>query len=100
MPTGEDLDHPVLIISSNRANGYENYYTGVMMSATEYKDRFSFPLSNEMFESPLEKPNSCIRGYIIVGFREVDVRSLKNRMIPIHFKILLDQIKASIFCID
>lgn len=100
MPTGEDLPHPVLIISSNRANSYENYYTGVMMSATEHVDRFSFPLSDDMFESPLDKSNCCIRTYITLGFREADIKNFKNRMKMPHFKILLEQIKTSIFAVD
>lgn len=73
LPDGNELPHPVLIISSNSSNGYEKHYTGVMMSATKHKDRFSFTCDNLMFESSLEKGNCQLRLYIIIGFNESDI---------------------------
>jgi hypothetical protein len=100
LPDGQELPHPVLIISSNSSNGYENHYTGVMMSATKHKDRFSFPCDNSMFESPLEKDNCQLRLYIIIGFNESDIAKFKNRMKPVHFTGLIEQVKNLVFCID
>lgn len=100
MPDGQDLPHPVLIISSNRSNRYENRYTGVMMSATQTKDKFSFACMDEMFESPLQKPNCQFRTYIILGFNETQISKFVNRMKPIHFEALIDEIKENILTSD
>lgn len=97
MPDGKELPHPVLIISSDSSNSYENYYTGVMMSATQHIDRFSFKCENNMFESPLEKTGCQYRLYIIVGFKETDVSTFKNRMKKIFLKLLINQVKENIF---
>ena len=98
MPDGQELAHPVLIISSNMSNSYENRYTGVMMSATSHRDRFSFECTNEMFESPLSKTGSQFRTYIILGFNENQISRLANNMKSIHLTALLNEIKNYIFC--
>lgn len=98
LPDGKELVHPVLIISSNASNSYENRYTGVMMSSTAHKDRFSFQCSNEMFESPLQKSGSQFRTYIILGFNEDQISRLVNQMKPIHLGALLAEIRNYIFC--
>lgn len=100
LPDGTELPHPVLIISSNRCNSYENHYTGVMMSATSTKDRFSFMCDDSMFESKLEKNDCQLRTYILVAFHEKDIKKFKNRMIGVHLKALLNEIKNLIFIID
>lgn len=99
IPKGEPLEHPVLIISSNTSNSYENFYTGVMMSSTNYKDRYSFDCTNEMFESPI-KLGSQIRLYITASFKETEIKNFTNRIKPIHLKALLIQIKELIFSTD
>lgn len=68
LPDGTTLPHPVLIISCSTANSFEKSYTGVMMSATAHRDKFSFPCTDDMFEGPL-KANSQLRLYIIIGFK-------------------------------
>ncbi len=100
MPDGQDLPHPVLIISSNRSNRYEHRYTGVMMSATQVKDKFSFICRDEMFESRLQKTNCQFRTYIILGFNETQISRFLNRMKTIHFEALIDEIKENIFIRD
>jgi len=100
LPDGKDLPHPVLIISSNRSNRYENRYTGVMMSATSSKDKFSFQCANEMFESPLPKAGCQFRTYIVLGFNESQIAKFLNRMKAIHFEMLLEEIKETVFIMD
>ena len=100
LPDGTTLPHPFLIISCRSANSIENYYTGVMMTASNTTDIFSFLVSDLMFESPLEKNNCQFRLYIIVSFRECDIKSFKNRMKKVHFKAVADQIKDYVLSLD
>jgi len=97
LPDGKSLDHPILIISSNSANSYENSYTGVMMTSSSKIDRFSFEVDNLMFESPLDKSGCQLRLYIIVGFKESDIRIFKNRMKATFLQVVLKQVRDSIF---
>ncbi len=99
MPDGQKLPHPVLIISSNRANGYESYFTGVTMSATAHRDKFTFDCDNSMFEGTLAKDQCQIRLYITISFREADIKSLANRIKTVYLKAILDQMKEHVFCI-
>lgn len=89
MPKGEPLEHPIFIISSNTSNAYENRYTGIMMSATSLKDKFSFMLENSMFERPL-KPNSQLRLYLVFSFNESEIRNLHSRVTSsVYTKIII-----------
>jgi len=97
LPDGKSLDHPILKISSNSASSYENSYTGVMMTSSSKIDRFSFEVDNLMFESPLDKSGCQLRLYIIVGFKESDIRIFKNRMKPTFLQAVLKQVRDSIF---
>ncbi len=99
IPKGEPLPHPVLIISSDKSNSHEKFYTGLMMSSTTHKDRYSFDCTNEMFESPL-KSGSQIRIYITVSFKETEIKNFANRIKRVHLKILLNQVKDLLFSID
>ena len=99
LPDGAILYHPVLIISCNRAISYQNYYSGIMMSATKHIDNFSMPCDNIMFESPL-KEGSHLKIYLILGFNEIEIHKWINRMKPIHFKAVLNQIKDFVFDLE
>jgi hypothetical protein len=50
-----------------------------------------------MFESPLDKSGCQLRLYIIVGFKESDIRIFKNRMKPTFLQAVLKQVRDSIF---
>lgn len=81
LPDGTDNeDHPILIISNDSSNSYESFYTGLMISATEHVDRFSFPLDKSQTNSPMRKPGSQIRLRIVISFREEDVSGKKNEL--------------------
>lgn len=99
LPDGQVLSHPVLIISSKRS-GYEPYYTGVMMTASSHKDRYSFRCDNTMFESPLEKTGCQLRLYLVFGFIKDDISSLKNTMKKIPLQSVLEQVREYIFNFD
>lgn len=100
LPTGEVLRHPFLILSCHNSNSQENFYTGVMMTASTHYDGFSFRVDNTMFERPLEKTNCQLRLYILASFRAEDVEQLLSRMKKIHFQQVIDEIKAYTLCVD
>lgn len=100
LPTGGEAVHPFLIISCNRANSKENYYTGVMMSATAHRDGSTFAVENNMFERPLEKENCQLRLYILVSFSESKITERLSKMKRIHFKEVIEEIKDYVLVID
>ncbi len=95
-PTGT-LRHPILIVSSNTSNGYESFYTGVMMTASVQNDRYSFLCTDEMFENPLRKDHCKLRLYITTGFRESDIKSKINKMKPHDLRQVLKQLNELVF---
>lgn len=99
LPDGSVLRHPVLIINSSRL-GYETYYTGVMMTSSAEKDRYSFLCDNDMFTTPLEKNGCQLRLYLIFGFREEDTANLKSQMKKVYYTTVINQIKEYILNID
>lgn len=99
LPDGQVLKHPILIVSHNTANIAEDFYTGVMMTSSNHKDKFSFQVDNTMFESPIEKEGCQLRLYIIFSFREADIHRLVSRIKKPHLKNLLIQIKETVFVI-
>lgn len=100
VPTGENLRHPFLIVSCHRANSKENYYTGVMMTSSSYKDGSTFALENNMFESPLEKEHCQLRLYILVSFPESKIERFLSKMKRLHFQQVIDEIKEYVLVVD
>lgn len=100
LPDGKVLEHPYVIISSGKVNSIENSYLGVMITGTISNDKYSFDLTDSMFERPLNKI-SQIRIRLISSFNESQVRgSIFSRMKPIPFKNLVDEITSVVLSID
>lgn len=99
LPDDTSLAHPVLIVSSDFSNSYENHYTGLMMTSSVITDRFSFSCKNNMFERPLEKTGCHLRLYILVGFNESEVSTFKNRMEKSYLIQVIDQLKECVICV-
>jgi hypothetical protein len=97
-PTGT-LRHPILIVSSNRSNGYEYFYTGVMMTSSDQKDSYSFHCTDEMFENPLRLKNCKLRLYITASFKESEISKKINKMKTQDFKQVLKQLNDLVFSI-
>lgn len=58
--------HPYIILSINDANVQEDSFQAVMITSSSYKDDFSFKLTDEMFDKPLEKSNCHVRMHLII----------------------------------
>lgn len=83
LPDGQLLKHPVIVISNNDINDFENGFTGVMMtSSLEYKgDPYSFVLKDGYFTKNLttETGFSCVRVHLISTFPNARVIPNPNR---------------------
>lgn len=91
-------DHPFIVLSCQEANEYERTFIGVMITTTLNKDDYSFPLVNEMFESPLAKPNSHVRMHLLSLYVNEEIRGRRlNRMKEQYFKQLMAFIGDIIF---
>lgn len=100
MPDGKTLRHPVLIISCRAANCKESSYTAVMVTASQYRDNFTFVLEDTMFENPLAKNNCQLRLYILVAISESQIKSFANRMKIPHFRQVVKQIAEYVLSVD
>lgn len=68
MPQGGFKAHPVLVISNNNTNEYEEQFLAVMLSGSKnYEDEYSFWLKNNMLSKELTKETQ-IRANIIQSF--------------------------------
>lgn len=100
LPGGTLETHPFLILSCELANNSDNterYYTGVMLTHTKYKDRFTFEVTPDMIEGHHDGSWSQIRLYIISGFTNssisTDAGCYIGKLKPAFFKEVLETIK-------
>lgn len=100
MPDDQENNHPILIISCNSVNSKGDYYTGMMMSTTDYTDSFSFKITNDMFEGHLRKENCHLRTYIIISIKEDQIKSKINKMEVLPFKNLIKQVFEYVLFVD
>lgn len=99
MPDGQELSHPVLLIGNDNY-GYEEYYIGVIMSSTEYKDRYSYHCNDDMFDRPLFESGSCIRQNLIVGLRLDEIKKMVNQMKKPFLREVLKNIADNLLVIS
>ena len=94
--------HPFIVLSTQEANEYENTFTAVMITSSEYRrDDFSFDLVNEMFDHPLPKTNCHVRMHLLTLCLTEEIRGNKlNRMKEVYFKQLMLAIGDLIFNYD
>ena len=92
------VPHPFIVLSVKEANDLEGTFIGVMITASEYKDDFSFDLRDEMFENPLKKEGCHVRMHLLTMYLDTDIESKRlNVMKEFYFKQLLLTIGDLIF---
>jgi hypothetical protein len=94
--------HPFIVLSVRQANGYEGTFVACMVTSSNiYRDDFSFELTDEMFESPLDKKNSHVRMHLMTLCIEQFIEGKRiNRMKPFYFKQLMKSIGDLVFHYD
>lgn len=106
LPSGGEVTHPFLIISNSRAISHESvpYYTGVMMTHSTNKDKFSLQVTKEMIDGSYHNDWSQIRLHIIASFSESDISrditKYVGKMKKLDFTAVLNQIKDNILSVD
>jgi hypothetical protein len=107
LPDGTITVHPFLIISCETCISHEKkerYYTGIMMTHSGYRDRFSFPVKPEMIDGRWNESWSQIRIHIIVSFRESDIgknaTDYLGKMKKVDFRAVIDNVITYVICID
>lgn len=100
-PSHEQLeDHLFIVLSNKESNEYEKTFIGVMITSSDvYRDDYSFPLQDEMFESPLVKKNSHARMHLLTLCLQEAINGPRriNKMKATYFKQLMAAIGELIF---
>ena len=86
--------HPAIVLSVDEGN--DDWVVCVMVSTMDWKDEFSFPLTNEMMDPPMSK--RCeVRLHMVGGFPAESVSPDRQKMKPAAFKRLLREINEVVF---
>jgi hypothetical protein len=107
VPLRDDISpHPILILSCEDCISCENgkrHYIGVMLTHSNYKNRFSFPITKEMIDGAWSDDWSQARCHILVTITEdhiADNNALLGKMKKFYFERLLEHINTFSFKVD
>jgi hypothetical protein len=90
--------HPFIVLSILEANQQDDTFVAVMItSSTQTKDDFSFDLTNDMFEQPLDKAGCHVRGHLILSSPNYAVIRKVNTMKATAFKHLMQHLGDLVF---
>ncbi|MBN2682969.1 MAG: type II toxin-antitoxin system PemK/MazF family toxin [Bacteroidales bacterium] len=99
LPDGIFKPHPVVVLSNNSVNEYEDAFIGVMLSSTTTDDEFSFHLDNEMMSKPSKK--QCqVRCQLLSLIPENQVIAKHGFLRKKHLKDLIAKINDCVFNIE
>lgn len=102
----EGIDpHPYLIISCEDSIACENkrHYTGVMLTHSGYKNRFTFKIAKEMIDGNWGEDWSQARTHLLATFTDDDIvnsNAYLGKIKPTFFKALLEHINTFVLKID
>ncbi len=98
----KDGDHPFIVLSINEANNHEDTFVAVMITtSSNFYDDYSFDLTDEMFEKPLNKNNSHVRMHLFnLCLPEEIIGKQINRMKSKYFTELMKTIGCLVFNFD
>lgn len=89
--------HPVIVLSNNSINEYEEAFVCVMVSGNPTHDDYSFPLENTML-TKVPKKKCQVRCHLISLATDSDITGTKYGEIrTADFKKLLKKIETSVF---
>ena len=83
--------HPVIVISNNRVNEYEETFVGVMISGITNYDEYSIKIDNKMLTKDLKK-TSQIRSHLIQTFSFRDITKKVSAFRKEYFNEILNKI--------
>ena len=85
-----------LVVSNDELQEDDEILYLALISSKNYLPKYTYPLTNEMLNKPLEK-QSYVVCQIISGCTERDILKKSNRVSDVYFKDIIDKIKKSIF---
>ena len=90
--------HLFIVLSIEESNQYENSFIAAMITSTKYQDDYSFPISDGMFDSPLDKSGSHVRMHLITLCYDREIKGRKvNAMKEFYFRQLMKSIGDLVF---
>jgi len=93
------LPHPVIVLSNNDINEYEQSFIGVMLSSKDYDDEYSYFITDEMLtKKPRDKYQA--RCHLISFFQTIEVLSKHGKMKKEYLKKLIKHIFETTFTTD
>jgi mRNA-degrading endonuclease toxin of MazEF toxin-antitoxin module len=99
LPNGEFKPHPVIVLSNNEVNEYEDAFVCVMLSSTAPDDNFSYWLDDKMLTLPQKRP-SQVRCQLISLLPENQVIQKFGSIRKNYLKELYLKINECVFSID
>ena len=98
LPDGKFKNHPVLVISNDCTNEFEETFTAVMLTGTPQNDEYSLKIPENAVSKKLNKQTE-IRIHLIQSFMFSDIIQNKNQNIYLKkdfFEKVLKKIKNKI----
>lgn len=93
------LPHPVIVLSNDDINEYEQSFIGVMLSSKDYKDEYSFFITNEMLvKEPRNKYQA--RCHLISFFQTKEVISKHGKIKKAYLKDIIEYIFKITFSVE
>jgi mRNA-degrading endonuclease toxin of MazEF toxin-antitoxin module len=96
LPDGKFKPHPVIVLSNNDINQFEEAFVGVMLSSSAPDDTYSFRLENNMLTKSPKKPCQ-VRCHLISLIPENQVISKHGSIRKQHLKELFKKINECVF---
>ena len=88
--------HPVIVVSNNDINEYEDAFIGVMLSSSMKYDDYSFVLENEML-TKIPKVKTQVRCHLISLIPENEILGRHGIINKKYLSQLINKIKLIIF---
>jgi len=98
LPDGKTKPHPVIVLSNNDINKFEDAFIGVMISSSAPDDTYSFWLKNDMLTKSSKIPCQ-VRCHLIPLIPENQVIGKHGHIKEQYFKELLEKIYNSVFSV-
>jgi len=96
LPGGEYLPHPVIVLSNDAVNDFEEGFIGVMLSTRVQDDDFSFHLTEDMLtHKPRNKGQ--VRCHLIALLDDIEVTGKFGMIKQKYFEHLIDKIFEIVF---
>lgn len=99
LPNGGFKPHPVIVISNNIVNEYEEAFIGVMISGASVSDDFTYLLANDMLTRPAKK--ACqVRSQLISMIPENQVIGKHGSVKKKYLQEIIEKIFDNVLNVD